>query len=291
MDNVRWDRNPKLRRPALVCAFRGWNDAAESATAALSFVGTKWDAEPLGAIDPEEFYDFQVTRPTVRMSEGRTREIEWPEFVVQSASPEGADRDVVLLSGAEPNLRWKGFSATVIGAAQELGVELVVSLGALLADIPHTRPVEVTGIAADPELVERLGFSEARYEGPTGIVGVLHDACARAGLLSASLWAPVPHYVATVPSPKATLALLRRLEDLLETPIDTSDLDEAAIEYERRLDEAVESEPEVRALVERLEQQMDANETTFRNLPSGDSIAREFERFLRDRGNPGPDQP
>jgi predicted ATP-grasp superfamily ATP-dependent carboligase len=218
------------------------------------------------------------------MSEGRTREIEWPEFVFESASPDGK-RDVVFLSGAEPNMHWKGFSATVVEAARELGVELVVSLGALLADIPHTRPVQVTGIAADPELVERLGFSEARYEGPTGIVGVLHDACARAGLLSASLWAPVPHYVATVPSPKATLALLRRLEDLLETPIETTELDEAAVEYERRLDEAVASEPEVRALVERLERQIDEDEISFRNLPSGDSIAREFERFLKEQGD------
>ena len=283
MEAVRWDRSPKLRRPALVCAFKGWNDAAESATAALSFVSGKWDAERLGAIDPEEFYDFQVTRPTVRMSEGRTREIVWPELVIESASPKGAARDVLFLSGAEPNLRWKGFSATVVAAARELGVELVVSLGALLADIPHTRPVQVTGIAADPELVERLGFSEARYEGPTGIVGVLHDACARAGLASASLWAPVPHYVATVPSPKATLALLRRLEDLLETPIDTAELDEASVEYERRLDEAVASEPEVRALVERLEQQLDEDEVSFRNLPSGDSIAKEFERFLKEQ--------
>jgi proteasome assembly chaperone (PAC2) family protein len=285
MEAVRWDRNAELRRPALVCSFKGWNDAAESATAALSFVSSKWGAERLGAIDPEEFYDFQVTRPTVRLSEGRTREIEWPELVIESASPDGADRDVVFLSGAEPNLRWKGFSATVVAAAQQLGVEMVVSLGALLADIPHTRPVQVTGIAADPDLVERLGFSEARYEGPTGIVGVLHDACARAGLASASLWAPVPHYVATVPSPKATLALLRRLEDLLETPIDTTELDEAAAEYERRLDEAVASEPEVRALVERLEQQADEQEISFRNLPSGDSIAREFERFLKEQGD------
>jgi proteasome assembly chaperone (PAC2) family protein len=285
MDAVRWDRSPKLRHPALVCSFKGWNDAAESASAALSFASTKWGAERLGAIDPEEFYDFQVTRPTVRLSEGRTREIEWPELVIESASPEGYERDVVFLSGAEPNLRWKGFSATVVAAAQELGVELVVSLGALLADIPHTRPVQVTGIAADPALVERLGFSEARYEGPTGIVGVLHDACARAGLASASLWAPVPHYVATVPSPKATLALLRRLEELLEVPIDTTELDDAAIEYERRLDEAVASEPEVRALVERLEQQADEQDISFRNLPSGDSIAREFERFLKEQGD------
>jgi proteasome assembly chaperone (PAC2) family protein len=290
MEGVHWERTPKLRHPALVCTFKGWNDAAESASSALSFVSSRWGAERLGAIDPEEFYDFQVTRPTVRLSEGRTREIEWPELVFEAASPQDSERDVVFLSGAEPNLRWKGFSATVVAAARELGVELVVSLGALLADIPHTRPVQVTGIAADPELVARLGFSEARYEGPTGIVGVLHDACARAGLLSASLWAPVPHYVATVPSPKATLALLRRLEDLLETPIDTAELDEAAIEYERRLDEAVASEPEVRALVERLEQQLDADEVAFRNLPSGDSIAREFERFLRERGRPEGEQ-
>jgi proteasome assembly chaperone (PAC2) family protein len=284
MDAVNWDRTPKLRHPALVCSFKGWNDAAESATAALSFVSSKWGAERLGAIDPEEFYDFQVTRPTVRLIEGQTREIEWPELVIESASPAGAGRDVVFLSGAEPNLRWKGFSATVIAAARELGVELVISLGALLADIPHTRPVQITGIAADPDLVERLGFSQARYEGPTGIVGVLHDACARAGLLSASLWAPVPHYVATVPSPKATLALLRRLEDLLGVPIETEELDEAAVEYERRLDEAVASEPEVRALVERLEQQVDDQDISFRNLPSGDSIAQEFERFLKEQG-------
>jgi predicted ATP-grasp superfamily ATP-dependent carboligase len=145
--------------------------------------------------------------------------------------------------------------------------------------------VQITGIAADPDLVQRLGFSQARYEGPTGIVGVLHDACARAGLLSASLWAPVPHYVATVPSPKATLALLRRLEDLLEVPIETDELDEAAVEYERRLDEAVASEPEVRALVERLEQQVDDQDISFRNLPSGDSIAQEFERFLKEQGD------
>jgi proteasome assembly chaperone (PAC2) family protein len=285
MEGVHWDRSPKLRRPALVCSFKGWNDAAESATAALSLVSSQWGAERLGAIDPEEYYDFQVTRPTVRMSEGQTREIEWPELVIESASPEGAGRDVVFLSGAEPNLRWKGFSATVIAAARELGVELVISLGALLADIPHTRPVQVTGIAADPDLVQRLGFSQARYEGPTGIVGVLHDACARAGLVSASLWAPVPHYVATVPSPKATLALLRRLEDLLEVPIETEELDEAAVEYERRLDEAVASEPEVRALVERLEQQVDDQDISYRNLPSGDSIAQEFERFLKEQGD------
>jgi proteasome assembly chaperone (PAC2) family protein len=284
MEAIRWDRRPDLVKPALVCSFKGWNDAAESASAAVSFVASRWGAEPLGAIDPEEFFDFQVTRPTVRLNEGVTRVIEWPELELSSARAAGGTRDVVFLTGSEPNLRWKTFAATVVSAAQELGVETVVSLGALLADVPHTRPVQITGIAADPELAERLGFTQTRYEGPTGIVGVVQDACTRAGLVAASLWAPVPHYVATVPSPKATLALLARLEDLLDVPIDTSDLEEAAMEYERRLDEAVASEPEVRQLVERLERQIDDDDISFRNLPSGDSIAREFERFLKEQG-------
>jgi proteasome assembly chaperone (PAC2) family protein len=285
MEVVRWDRRPELRKPALVCSFKGWNDAAESATTALSFVASRWGAESFGAIDPEEFFDFQVARPTVRLTEGVTRVIEWPELELSSARPAEGDRDVVFLTGAEPNLRWKTFSATVVDVARELNVEMVVSLGALLADVPHTRPVQITGIAADAELSERLGFTATRYEGPTGIVGVVQDACTKAGLLAASLWAPVPHYVATVPSPKATLALLGRLQDLLGIPIDMTDLEEAAVDYERRLDEAVASEPEVRMLVERLEQQMDDDEISFRNLPSGDSIAREFERFLREQGD------
>jgi proteasome assembly chaperone (PAC2) family protein len=285
MEVVRWDRRPELRKPALVCSFKGWNDAAESATTALSFVASRWGAEPFGAIDPEEFFDFQVARPTVRLTEGVTRVIEWPELELSSARPSEGDRDVVFLTGAEPNLRWKTFSATIVDVARQLNVEMVVSLGALLADVPHTRPVQITGIAADAALSERLGFTATRYEGPTGIVGVVQDACTKAGLLAASLWAPVPHYVATVPSPKATLALLGRLQDLLGIPIDMTDLEEAAVDYERRLDEAVASEPEVRMLVERLERQVDDDEISFRNLPSGDSIAREFERFLREQGD------
>jgi proteasome assembly chaperone (PAC2) family protein len=285
MEALRWEKRPELRRPVLVCAFKGWNDAAESATTALSFVASKWGAERFGAIDPEEFFDFQVTRPTVRLTEGVTRVIEWPELELSSARPPDGRRDVVFLTGAEPNLRWKTFSATVVDVARELGVDMVVSLGALLADVPHTRPVQITGIAADAELSERLGFTATRYEGPTGIVGVIQDTATKAGMLAASLWAPVPHYVATVPSPKATLALLGRLQDLLEAPIDMTDLEEAAVDYERRLDEAVASEPEVRMLVERLEQQMDDEEISFRNLPSGDSIAREFERFLKEQGD------
>jgi predicted ATP-grasp superfamily ATP-dependent carboligase len=284
MERVTWEQKPPLRSPTLVCSFKGWNDAAESASSALRYLATQWDAERIGAIDPEEFFDFQVTRPTVKLTEGLTREIDWPEFVFSSAAVAGAGRDVVFLVGNEPNLRWKTFAATTVGAARELGVQQVVSLGALLADVPHTRPVQVTGIAGDPKMAERLGFSQTRYEGPTGIVGVLHDACARAGLESASLWAPVPHYVAAVPSPKASLALIQRVEALLGVTLELSGLEEASIEYERRLDEAVAAEPEVRALVERLEQQADESEISFGDLPSGDSIAREFQRFLRDQG-------
>jgi predicted ATP-grasp superfamily ATP-dependent carboligase len=283
MERVTWEQKPPLRSPTLVCSFKGWNDAAESASSALRYLATQWDAERIGAIDPEEFFDFQVTRPTVKLTEGLTREIDWPEFVFSSAAVASAGRDVVFLVGNEPNLRWKTFAATTVGAARELGVQQVVSLGALLADVPHTRPVQVTGIAGDPKMAERLGFSQTRYEGPTGIVGVLHDACARAGLESASLWAPVPHYVAAVPSPKASLALIQRVEALLGVTLELSGLEEASIEYERRLDEAVAAEPEVRVLVERLEQQADESEISFGDLPSGDSIAREFQRFLRDQ--------
>jgi predicted ATP-grasp superfamily ATP-dependent carboligase len=286
MESLRLDRRPELRRPALICSFKGWNDAAESASSALGFLATHWEAEQFGAIDPEEFYDFQVTRPLVTLTEGLTRKIEWPEFTLSSARPESGERDIVFLVGAEPNLRWRTFTEIVLGLVKELRIDFVISLGALLADVPHTREVRITGIAANAELAEQLGFSQTRYEGPTGIVGVLHDACARAGIVSASLWAPVPHYVASVPSPKASLALINQVERLLELDIDLSGLEEAAAEYERRLDEAVASEPEVRALVERLEQQMDESEISFGDLPSGDSIAREFQRFLRQRREP-----
>jgi predicted ATP-grasp superfamily ATP-dependent carboligase len=289
MERVTWDQKPKLRSPTLVCSFKGWNDAAESASSALRFLATQWDAARIGAIDCEDFFDFQVSRPTVKLTEGLTREIEWPDFVLSSATLQAAERDVVFLVGNEPNLHWKTFGATVIAAAQELGVQQVVSLGALLADVPHTRPVQITGIAGDESMAKRLGFSQTRYEGPTGIVGVLHDACARNGLESASLWAPVPHYVAAVPSPKASLALIRRIETLLDVTLDLAGLEEASVEYERRLDEAVAAEPEVRALVERLEQQLDESEISFGDLPSGDSIAREFQRFLRDQGTGGKD--
>ena len=271
------DRRPEVRAPVLVCAFKGWNDAAESATTALALVAAQTGAERFGAIDPDPFMDFQMTRPMVRLRDGRTRDIVWPEAVLSVARTEPAPHDLVLISGTEPNYRWRGFCEAILALVDDLGVELVVTLGALLAEVPHTRPVTLTGIASTPELIDQLGFSTANYEGPTGIVGVLHDACAKRGVPSASLWAPVPHYVAGVPSPKATLALLRGLEGLIDMSLDASDLEEAAAEYEQRLDEAVASEPDVRTLVERLESEMEED------LPSGDTIAQEFERFLRRR--------
>jgi proteasome assembly chaperone (PAC2) family protein len=287
MEGLTWERRPELRDPFLICAFKGWNDAADSATTALEFLARKWSAERVAAIDPDDFFDFQVTRPHVRLTEGQTREIVWPELVLFSGHVAGSDRDALLLTGPEPNMRWRALTRIVVELAREAEVGMVVSLGALLADVPHTRPVQITGIAGDPALAERLGSSQTRYEGPTGIVGVLQDGCRRAGLGCASLWAAVPHYVAAVPSPKAALGLVRTMERLLEIEVEADELETASAEYEERLDEAVANEPEVRSLVERLEQQLDEEDISFGDLPSGDSIAREFQRFLRDQGRRG----
>ena len=284
---LRWDRRPNgLRAPALVCAFKGWNDAGESATSAVSFLGAALGAERFALIDPEEFVDFQATRPTVRLSGGRQRTIEWPDIEVFEARIPRAPRDLVILSGPEPAYRWRTFCATVIELAEALGVQLVVTLGALLADVPHSRPVGVTAFATDEALVDRLALDPPTYEGPTGIVGVLHEACEQAGMPSASLWAAVPHYVAVVPNPKGALALLRRLESLVGITVDAAELEDAAGEYERQVSRAVEMDPEVQAFVEKLERTADEEEgrPDPSKLPSGDVLAREFQRFLRQRG-------
>jgi len=225
---LRWERRPDgLRAPALVCAFKGWNDAGESASSALTFVGAGLDAERFAVIDPEEFVDFQATRPTVRLAGGQTRRIDWPDIEIYEARVPRAPRDLVLLAGPEPAYRWRTFCETVVELAEALGVQLVVTLGALLADVPHSRPVHVSAYASDDALVNRLGLAPPTYEGPTGIVGVLHDACASAGMPSASLWAAVPHYVAVVPNPKGALALLRRLESLIGVTVDAAELEDA----------------------------------------------------------------
>jgi proteasome assembly chaperone (PAC2) family protein len=278
---------PELRSPVLVAAFAGWNDAASAATTALEAVSGSLAAEPIAEIDPEEFYDFQVTRPTIRMAEGQTREVEWPANTILAATADSAERDLVLISGIEPNLRWRTFASAVLEAAERLDVEMVVTLGALLADVPHTRPVPITGLASDPELVERLSLSRSSYEGPTGIVGIVHDACRRRGMTSASLWAAVPHYVAAVPNPKAALALLRRLEAFTGVAIEASELEDAMERFETQVDRAVASNPEIEELVRRLElEQDDEPEFNEGDVPSGDTIARDFQRFLRQRGEP-----
>jgi proteasome assembly chaperone (PAC2) family protein len=282
---------PTLRSPVLVAAFRGWNDGGQGASLAAGYLAKLWNAHRFAEIDPEGFFDFQVTRPQVSLVDGVTRRIEWPETTFRHADLSGIERDAVLLTGSEPNVRWKAFTKLIVDLAAELRVELVVTLGSLLADVPHTRPAPVTGSASDPELVERLGLENSRYEGPTGIVGVLHDACRNAGVASASLWAAVPHYVSLAPSPRAAQALCDRLGELLDVEIDTQELQEAGEAYAEQVSAAVATDEETQAYVEELEQRTDTiiEET---QLPSGDALAAELTRFLRDRergdGTPGP---
>ena len=282
MSELRMDRRPELERPVLVSAFRGWNDGGQGASLAGGFLARAWNAEKFAEIDPESFYDFQSTRPHVSLVDGLTRQIDWPENAFFHARADASGRDVVLLLGIEPNLRWRTFCTLVSDLATELKVEMVVTLGSLLADVPHTRPAPVTGSASDAGLVEQLGLQASRYEGPTGIVGVLHDACRAAGLPSASLWAAVPHYVSLTPSPRAAKALCDRLADLLELEVDTSELDEAGEAYTQQVSEAVAADSDTAAYVDELERRVDAIEEAT-ELPSGDAIAAELTRFLRER--------
>jgi predicted ATP-grasp superfamily ATP-dependent carboligase len=283
-EELRLTDRPELNKPVLVAAFRGWNDGGQAATLACGYLGRTWDAERFGDIDPEGFVDFQATRPTVSLDEGLTRRIEWPENAFYHAAIDGIGRDAVLLLGVEPNFRWRRFCELIVEQARELNVELVVTLGALLADVPHTRPAPVTGSATDPALVEQLGLQHSRYEGPTGIVGVLHDACRQADIPSASLWAAVPHYVSLAPSPRAARALVERLGDLIGADIDTTELVEAEESYSVQVSEAVASDAETQAYVEELERRADTVDAiTEQNLPSGDTLAAELTRFLRER--------
>jgi proteasome assembly chaperone (PAC2) family protein len=282
VDHLRWDRRPQLRAPVLIAAFEGWNDAGDAASTAARYLADAWSAEPFASIDPEEFYDFSTTRPQVRLVEGFTRQIDWPANALSSAAVPGRDRDVVFLQGVEPQLKWRTFCSEITGMARDLGVELVVSLGALLADVPHTRAVRVTGTAADNELVQRLNLTRSRYEGPTGIVGVLHDAFRGMSIPSASLWAAVPHYVAGTPSPKATLALVQRAADLLGASVEATDLEIASAAYERQVTDVVEGDEDIADYVRRLEEAADSGEDDEAELPSGDALAAEVERFLRD---------
>ena len=289
-DELRIDERPELERPILVAAFRGWNDGAQAASLAAGYLAKTWGAERFADVDPENFFDFQATRPHVSLEEGLSRRIDWPETAFYHARPDGLDRDVVLLLGIEPNLRWRTFTDLVVGLARDLGIELLITLGALLADVPHTRPAPVTGSASDKELVERLGLSASRYEGPTGIVGVIHDECGKSGIPSASLWAAVPHYVSLTPSPRGALALCERLGDVLGIQIEADELEEAARNYEEQVSEAVASDEETAAYVDELERRSDQLDDAT-ELPSGDALAAELTRFLKQRDEEDGDDP
>ena len=271
---------PELVSPVLIAAFEGWNDAADAASSVVDHLIKVWDAKVVAAIDPEDFYDFQMNRPVVGTNDSGMRRITWPSTQISVARPPGASRDVVLLRGIEPNLRWRQFCAELLAASDELGTELVVTLGALLADTPHTRPIPVTGTATEPDLADRLKLEQSNYEGPTGIVGVFQDACTQMDVPAVSYWAAVPHYVAQPPCPKATLALLGQLEDLLEISIPLADLPAEDRAWERGVDELAEEDEEIGDYVRALEETRDTAE-----LPeaSGEAIAREFERYLKRR--------
>jgi predicted ATP-grasp superfamily ATP-dependent carboligase len=278
------DSLPDLVNPVMLCAFEGWNDAGDAASSAVLHLEEVWAATQIAEIDPEDYYDFQVNRPDVVIEEG-VRSITWPTTRLSVARIPLATRDVVLVHGIEPSMRWRTFTEEILGAARDLGVEMIVTLGALLADSPHTRPVPVSGTASDSEIALRLGYEPSSYEGPTGIVGVLQDACAAAGIPAVSLWAAVPHYVAQPPCPKATLALLARIEDLLDVPVPLGDLPEESRAWQIGVDELAGEDEEIAQYVRTLEEAVDTAE-----LPeaSGDAIAREFERYLRRRSTEPP---
>lgn len=285
LSDVVWNHRPPLRDPIMVAAFGGWNDAGDAASAAVEFIRSRFKPTEVARIDLEEYLDFTETRPTARLVDSRTREIDWPVTTIAAAEVRGADNDLVVIQGPEPALRWRRYCETVIEIAQELGVRRVVTLGSLLADVPHSRPVHVTGIGSDLELLDRLGFAPTSYEGPTGITGVLNYEAGRAGLASVSLWASVPHYVAAAPNPKVALALVRAFEGAAGLAVDAGELETAAEDYERQVNAAVASDPEVKAFVERLESAMDevSEDDGEPNLPSADMIASDFQRFLRQR--------
>lgn len=270
----------------MIAAFRGWNDGGQGATLAGGYLAKEWGAESFAEIESENFYDFQAVRPTVSLEDGLTRKLEWPTNTFLHAPIPGLDRDAVILLGVEPNLRWKTYSGLVLELLQDVGVELAVTLGSLLADVPHTRPAPVSAAASDSSLVEELGVEPSRYEGPTGIVGILLDSCRQAGIPAVSLWAAVPHYVSLAPSPRAALALCRRLGELVGADVDVAELEQAGEEYTEQVTEAVASDAETAAYVEELERRVDLMEAA-EELPSGDSLAAELTRFLREREEDG----
>jgi len=281
VDPVIYESHPDLDRPVMITAFRGWNDAGESATAATTFLSERWGAEAFARIDPEEFFDFQVTRPEVRLVDGVSRIIDWPGCEFSHAR--AGSRDVVIFTGIEPNVRWRTFATAIVDVGRALGAERLMTLGAFLADVPHSRPVPVVGSADTKEEAERLGLQTSRYEGPTGIVGVLHDLSNRSHLASVSFWAASPHYIPSGANPKAAIALVQRVSTFLGVEVDTSDLLPAVESWEQRVSELVAENDALAEYVRRLEETA-GDEITMGTIPSGDTIAAEVERFLREHG-------
>jgi proteasome assembly chaperone (PAC2) family protein len=280
MDHVRWTTRPTLQEPVVIAAFEGWNDAGDAATTAARYLVERWDADQVADVDPEEFFDFTSTRPEVRLDDDGLREIVWPATEIHAGTIPGTGQDVLLIIGTEPQLRWRTYCGELTEVAQQHRARLCLTLGALLAEVPHTRPTPIVGTAYEPEIVAGLELQPSRYEGPTGIVGVLHDAWRRAGLRSASLWATVPAYVPGAPSPKAALALVERAAAMLQTWIPTTDLEIASASYERQVSELVDADEETASYVASLEERHDVAPGV---VPTADSIAEEVERFLRDQ--------
>lgn len=268
----------ELRNPIMIAAFEGWNDAGESATGAIAHLLTVWTHQQLAITDPEEYYDFQVNRPSIRVDEKVVREIIWPNTIVYAVSTPHLENDFLIVKGIEPSMRWRRFADELLDLADDYEVNLLITMGALLADTPHSRPISVTGSGSHPDVAERLGVEISRYEGPTGIVGILQDAANRRDLDAVSLWAAVPHYVSTPPSPKASLALVNALEDFLEISIAQGDLPQRAQAWEKQVDQMAAEDVEVGDYVKQLEDSKDSSD-----LPelSGEILAREVERFLR----------
>ena len=275
---------PELRDPIMISAFEGWNDAGEAATAAIEHLAEVWNAETVAAIDPEDYYDFQVSRPRILMEDGKRR-VSWPTTRILLATSTSLDRDVILVQGIEPSTRWRSFTIELLEFAQQMGVTTFVTLGALLADVPHTRPIPVSATSQHEDVVHRFDLEPSKFEGATGIVGVLADAASQADLPSLSCWAAVPHYAGGTPSPKATLGLISKLEELFDLTIPHGDLADQARAWEHGVDELAESDDEVAEYVHSLEQ---AQDTVDLPEASGDAIAREFERYLRRRGEDPP---
>ncbi|MFM8383764.1 MAG: PAC2 family protein [Actinomycetota bacterium] len=271
-----------LRNPIMIAAFEGWNDAGESATGAINHLLTSWTHHKLGMMDPEDYYDFQVNRPAIKVDERVVREIIWPNTVIFEVSTPHLENDFIIVKGIEPSMKWRTFSSELLDIADDYEVTMSITLGALLSDTPHTRPITVTGSGAHPDVAGRLGIEISKYEGPTGIIGVLQDAAHQRGIDAVSLWASVPHYVSTPPCPKASLALINALEDFLDISIPQGDLPERSNSWEIHVNQMAAEDSEVGDYVKQLETSKDAAE-----LPeaTGESIAREVERFLR--RNPG----